>query len=72
MLIIMRCTHPKDKAMAMGIIQFSIGLLSNIPCPNIYARIIDATCIVWTKICGNNGHCSLYDSDSFRKYFFGK
>lgn len=71
MLIIMRCTHPKDKAMAMGIIQFSIGLLSNIPCPNIYARIIDATCIVWTKICGNNGHCSLYDSDSFRRYFFG-
>lgn len=71
MLIIMRCTHPKDKAMAMGIIQFSIGLLSNIPCPNIYARIIDATCIVWTKICGDNGHCSLYDSDSFRKYFFG-
>lgn len=72
MLIIMRCTHPKDKAMAMGIVQFSIGLLSNIPCPNIYARIIDATCIVWTKICGQNGHCSLYDSDSFRKYFFGK
>lgn len=72
MLIIMRCTDPKDKAMAMGIVQFSIGLLSNIPCPNIYARIIDATCIVWTKICGRNGHCSLYDSDSFRRYFFGK
>lgn len=72
MLIIMRCTHPKDKAMAMGIIQFSIGLLSNIPCPNIYARIIDATCIVWKKNCGKNGHCSLYDSDAFRGYFFGK
>lgn len=72
MLIIMRCTDPKDKAMAMGIIQFSIGLLSNIPCPNIYARIIDATCIVWTKICGKNGHCSLYDSDSFRRNFFGE
>lgn len=72
MLIIMRCTHPKDKAMAMGIIQFSLGLLSNIPCPNIYARIIDATCIVWTKICGRNGHCSLYDLDSFRGHFFGE
>lgn len=72
MLIIMRCTDPKDKAMAMGIIQFSIGLLSNIPCPNIYARIIDATCIVWAKICGDNGHCSLYDSDLFRRNFFGK
>lgn len=72
MMIIMRCTHPKDKSMAMGIVQFSLGLFANIPCPNIYARIIDATCIVWTKICGQNGHCSLYDSDSFRTYYFGK
>lgn len=72
MMIIMRCTHPKDKSMAMGIVQFSLGLFANIPCPNIYARIIDATCIVWTKICGQNGHCSLYDSDSFRTYYFGE
>ena len=72
MLIIMRCTLPKDKAMAMGIVQFSLGLLSNIPCPNIYARIIDTTCVVWTKICKKNGHCLLYNSDSFRGYFFGK
>jgi hypothetical protein len=72
MLIIMRCTDPKDKAMAMGIVYFSIGLLGNIPCPNIYARIIDETCIVWKKICGKNGYCSLYDSDSFRRNFFGE
>ncbi|KAG5682319.1 hypothetical protein PVAND_011678 [Polypedilum vanderplanki] len=71
MLIIMRCTHPNDKAMAMGIVQFSIGLLSNIPCPNIYGRIIDATCIVWTDICGKHGHCVFYNSDTFRRLFFG-
>lgn len=71
MLIIMRCTHPKDKAMAMGIVQFSMGLLSNIPCPNIYGRIIDATCIVWTQICDKVGHCVFYNSDSFRQLFFG-
>jgi hypothetical protein len=72
MLIIMRCTHPKDKAMAMGIVQFSIGLLSNIPCPNIFGRIIDATCIVWTDICGQHGHCVFYNLDTFRRLFFGK
>jgi hypothetical protein len=72
MLIIMRCTHPRDKAMAMGIVQFSIGLLSNIPCPNIYGRLIDYSCIVWTEICGNHGHCVFYNSDSFRRLFFGK
>lgn len=56
--------------MAMGIVQFSIGLLSNIPCPNIYGRIIDATCIMFAN--GTQGHCVFYNSDSFRKYFFGK
>lgn len=58
--------------MAMGIVQFSLGLLSNIPCPNIYGHIIDATCILFAKICGNPGHCLFYNSDSFRKLFFGK
>lgn len=72
MLIIMRCTHPKDKAMAMGIVQFSISLLSNIPCPHIFGRIIDATCIVWTEICGKHGHCVFFNVDSFRHLFFGK
>ncbi|XP_070494432.1 solute carrier organic anion transporter family member 74D [Chironomus tepperi] len=71
MLIIMRCTHPKDKSMAMGIVQFSLGLLSNIPCPHIFGRIIDATCIVWNKVCSENSYCSFYNADTFRKYFFG-
>ncbi|CAG9805493.1 unnamed protein product [Chironomus riparius] len=71
MLIIMRCTHPKDKSMAMGIVQFSLGLLSNIPCPHIFGRIIDATCIVWHKVCTENSYCSFYNADTFRKYFFG-
>jgi len=55
----------------MGVIHFATSLLSNIPCPNIYARIIDATCVYWSKICGKNGYCSLYNSESFRTFFFG-
>lgn len=26
MLLILRCVHPRDKAMALGLIQFAIGL----------------------------------------------
>ncbi|CAD7004848.1 unnamed protein product [Ceratitis capitata] len=33
MLLVMRCTHPNDKAMALGIIQSAIGLFGNVPCP---------------------------------------
>lgn len=57
--------------MAMGIIQFSLGVFSNIPCPNIYAFITSASCIMWNRICGQNGYCSLYDADTFRINFFG-
>lgn len=57
--------------MAMGVVQFSIGLLSNIPCPHIFSNIIDGTCIVWNKVCGTSSYCSLYNSNTFRKLFFG-
>lgn len=72
MLLTMRCTHPKDKAMAMGIIQFAIGLFGQIPCPIIYGSVVDAACRVWGKICGTTGHCTFYDNDHFRKYFLGE
>lgn len=71
MLLIMRCTDPKDKAMAMGIIQFAIGLFGNVPCPIIYGVVIDSTCLVWETICGKAGACSLYDIDDFRHFFLG-
>lgn len=58
--------------MAMGIIQFAIGLFGNVPCPIIYGAVIDSTCMVWETICGKQGACSLYNADSFRHFFFGK
>lgn len=73
MLLIMRCTDPKDKAMAMGIIQFAIGLFGNVPCPIIYGAVIDSTCLVWEMLgCGSLGACKQYDKDAFRHFFFGK
>lgn len=72
MLLIMRCTDPKDKAMAMGIIQFAIGLFGNVPCPIIYGAVIDSTCLVWDTICGKQGACAQYDKDAFRHFFFGE
>ncbi|XP_017490148.1 PREDICTED: solute carrier organic anion transporter family member 1A4-like [Rhagoletis zephyria] len=71
MLLVMRCTHPKDKAMAMGIIQSAIGLFGNVPCPIIYGAVVDSACLIWKSVCGKHGACSLYDADSFRHYFLG-
>lgn len=58
--------------MAMGIIQFAIGLFGNVPCPIIYGAVIDSTCLVWEKICDKPGACSLYDASAFRHFFFGE
>lgn len=57
--------------MAMGVIQFAIGLFGNVPCPIIYGAVVDSACLVWDKICGAAGACSLYDGDMFRFFFFG-
>ncbi|XP_059612896.1 solute carrier organic anion transporter family member 74D [Phlebotomus argentipes] len=71
MLLIMRCTDPKDKAMAMGIIQFAIGLFGNVPCPIIYGAVVDSACLVWETVCGKPGACSLYNITTFRHLFLG-
>ncbi|EDV40488.1 uncharacterized protein Dana_GF10537, isoform C [Drosophila ananassae] len=71
MLLVMRCTHPKDKAMAMGVIQSAIGLFGNVPCPIIYGAVVDSACLIWKSVCGKHGACSLYDTDTFRQYFLG-
>lgn len=71
MLLIMRCTHPKDKAMAMGVIQSAIGLFGNVPCPIIYGAVVDSACLVWKTVCGKHGACSLYNVEAFRHNFLG-
>lgn len=32
---------------------------------------VDSACLVWKKICGEEGYCNLYDSNMFRQYFLG-
>ena len=73
MLLTLRCVHPADKAMALGLVQCAIGLLGNVPCPIIYGSIVDSTCQMWVNGCQQStGHCALYDSNKFRVCFHGK
>nr|CAH7717471.1 unnamed protein product [Callosobruchus chinensis] len=71
MLLILRCVDPRDKAMALGLIQFAIGLFGNVPCPIVYGAVVDSACLVWKMACGEKGACGLYDSDVFRMYHRG-
>ncbi|KAG5895478.1 hypothetical protein JTB14_011176 [Gonioctena quinquepunctata] len=71
MLLILRCVDPKDKAMALGLIQFAIGLFGNVPCPIIYGAVVDSACLVWKMASGDTGACGLYNSDMFRMFYHG-
>ncbi|XP_035208490.1 solute carrier organic anion transporter family member 74D-like [Stegodyphus dumicola] len=71
MLLTLRCVEPKDKAMALGLIAFAIGLFGNVPCPIIYGAVVDSACLFWEDNCGEPGACRLYDPSKFRAVFHG-
>uniref|UniRef100_A0A0A9ZGZ8 Solute carrier organic anion transporter family member n=1 Tax=Lygus hesperus TaxID=30085 RepID=A0A0A9ZGZ8_LYGHE len=71
MLLILRCVDPTEKAMALGLIQFAIGLFGNVPCPIIYGAVVDSACLIWEFTCGKQGSCKLYDETFFRMFYHG-
>ncbi|XP_076330358.1 solute carrier organic anion transporter family member 74D-like isoform X2 [Tachypleus tridentatus] len=72
MLLTLRCVEPQDKALALGLIYFAIGLFGNVPCPIIYGAVVDSACLFWEENeCGERGACRIYDPAKFRMYFHG-
>uniref|UniRef100_T1J381 Solute carrier organic anion transporter family member n=1 Tax=Strigamia maritima TaxID=126957 RepID=T1J381_STRMM len=71
MLLTLRCVDPKDKAMALGLIWFAIGLFGNVPCAIIYGAVVDSACSIWEFTCGQQGACWFYDPSTFRTSFHG-
>ncbi|RWS13552.1 Solute carrier organic anion transporter family member 1C1-like protein [Dinothrombium tinctorium] len=71
MLLTLRCVEPQDKAMALGLISFAIGLFGNVPCPIIYGAFVDSACLFWEHSCGKAGACRVYDPSKFRLVFHG-
>ncbi|XP_022235998.1 solute carrier organic anion transporter family member 1A4-like [Limulus polyphemus] len=72
MLLTLRCVEPQDKALALGLIYFAIGLFGNVPCPIIYGAVVDSACLFWEESeCGERGACRIYDPTKFRMYFHG-
>ncbi|CAG9117985.1 unnamed protein product [Plutella xylostella] len=70
-LLIIRCTDKMDKAMAMGVIQFAIGVFGNVPCPVVFGACIDAACRLRDSLCGVFGSCVSYNNQALRYNFLG-
>ncbi|KAI1285073.1 Solute carrier organic anion transporter family member 3A1 [Halotydeus destructor] len=71
MMLTLRCVEPQDKAMALGLVSFAIGLFGNVPCPILYGAVVDSACLFWEYTCGQVGACRVYDPDKFRIVFHG-
>lgn len=61
----------RDKALALGLIAAVSSLLGFLPAPVIYGTLIDSSCLVWEKSCGQTGSCWVYDTEMFRYKLHG-
>lgn len=57
--------------MAMGVIQFAIGVFGNVPCPVVFGACIDAACRLRDSLCGVFGSCVSYNNQALRYNFLG-
>ncbi|KRZ12487.1 Solute carrier organic anion transporter family member 1A6 [Trichinella zimbabwensis] len=70
-LMVLRSIPVKLRSVGLGLSAFLISLFCTFPSPIIYGYIIDGTCLLWNKKCGQQGSCSIYDSDKLRNRYFG-
>ncbi|CAG0924004.1 unnamed protein product [Notodromas monacha] len=69
LMITVRAVERRDKSIAVGMTLVFFSLCGFIPTPIIFGALIDSTCLVWsTNDCGEEGNCTYYDSEKFRKY----
>ncbi|XP_048257217.1 solute carrier organic anion transporter family member 2B1-like [Haliotis rufescens] len=70
-IIMLRTVRDDDKAMAIGILSFTISLLGFFPAPIVYGKVIDTTCKLWNFTRGARGSCAVYDIVDLRMKMIG-
>lgn len=71
-MLLLRCTEPELKSLAIGIQTLMLRSLAGIPAPVYFGALMDRTCLKWgAKKCGGRGACRIYDSTAFRNVFLG-
>ncbi|XP_077540667.1 solute carrier organic anion transporter family member 74D-like [Haemaphysalis longicornis] len=71
MIVTLRCVHPADKGLAMGMMAAAFNLIAAIPYPLLYSALFDASCLLWDERGGHRGSCSFYNADKLRVAFHG-
>lgn len=70
-ILILRSVEQEDKSLVIGIQFMLLRVLAWMPCPVLYGRVIDSTCLLWERKCDNNASCRYYDNTQFRQRYLG-
>ncbi|XP_033126930.1 solute carrier organic anion transporter family member 3A1-like [Anneissia japonica] len=70
-VIIVRCVHQYDRAMAVGMASLVLRTLGFIPAPFYFGAILRIGCWIRDFSCGEEGDCLLYDIERYRYLFIG-
>ncbi|KAF8796526.1 Solute carrier organic anion transporter like protein [Argiope bruennichi] len=64
-VLLLRSVLPGDKSIALGMFEALICIFGFVPYLIIFGSLVDSTCLVWEKSCGETGNCWFYDTDKF-------
>nr|XP_061801127.1 solute carrier organic anion transporter family member 2B1-like [Nerophis lumbriciformis] len=70
-VMILRTVSARDKSLAVGVQYMLFRVLAFMPCPVVYGSVIDTTCVLWDRKCGEQTSCLYYNLDRFRHRFLG-
>lgn len=60
----LRCVPPAERSFALGIQWIIARCLGSIPGPMLFGKLIDVSCVLWQKDCGQDGSCFFYDNQN--------
>ncbi|XP_077990594.1 solute carrier organic anion transporter family member 5A1-like [Glandiceps talaboti] len=67
----LRCVGENEKPLALGMQFVLLKTIALIPAPMYYGKAIDGTCLLWEKLCEDEGACLEYDLNRFRFVYIG-
>ncbi|XP_038048986.1 solute carrier organic anion transporter family member 4A1-like [Patiria miniata] len=71
LMTLLRCVKKEERPFALGLQFVILRLFGFIPSPIYYGAVIDSTCILWQKECGDDGACLQYDNSGFYYRYLG-
>ncbi|XP_021347931.1 solute carrier organic anion transporter family member 4A1-like [Mizuhopecten yessoensis] len=60
----LRCVPPEERSFALGIQWIIARCLGSIPGPLLFGTLIDVSCVLWQRDCGQDGSCFFYDNQN--------